>query len=115
MKIKFIIAQAGVNGYWNYYKVPKLKIPAHSPSHRPSEPAAYNQNKIVDGFVLTDIGEALQFDTYEQAQATIDEFDKLIEVKKTKTGYEHIFIGAGIYKIDKIFINEVPSTTVVAI
>jgi hypothetical protein len=103
MKVKFIIARAATNGHWNYY----------NENHRDKKLPAFKNsppivNELIDCFINGSIHDATQFETYEQAQLKIEWFGT-IELEQ-KEGNEVIktYPGVGIYRIDKIFIHELP-------
>lgn len=102
MKIKFIIARACANALWAYYNEKHRE--GYLPKYKYDPPIV---NEIVDCFLNGDVQSATQFNTYEEAESKIKEFGI---TRTRKEGNEVIieYSGAGIYRIDKIFIHEVP-------
>jgi len=103
MKIKFIIARAGANAYWHYYNKDHRK--SYAPEYQNSPPIV---NEIVDCFLNGNAQEATKFDTYEQAQAEIEMFSKISHNKKDGDKDITIYPGVGLYRIDKIFVIDLP-------
>lgn len=103
MKHKFIIARASANAYWNYYnKNHRDKI---LPEYKSNPPIV---NEVVDCFLNGCIKEATKFDSYEDAQKEIESFSKIEHEKKEGDEIIKTYPGVGIYKIDKIFVIDLP-------
>jgi hypothetical protein len=103
MKVKFVIARAAANAYWNYYN--KDYLARRLPEYR-NGPLIVNE--VVDGFLNGNVQEATKYDTYEQAQAEIEGFGKITHQKKDGDKVINEYPGVGIYRIDKIFVIDLP-------
>ena len=93
MKIKFIIKKAHQGAHsWSYIG-------------EFIEKDSYISNHFEDRTISTEVEEAQQFDTYDEALAAISEFEKIvIKEKKEKNQTLVNHVGAGIYQIEKIFV-----------
>lgn len=103
LRVKFIIARAGANAYWHYYN--KSYLERRLPAFR-NGPLIVNE--VVDGFLNGNAQEATKYDTYEQAQAEIESFSKIVHEKKKGNEVINVYPGIGIYRIDKVFVIELP-------
>lgn len=103
LKIKFIIARAGANAYWHYYN--KNFLDKRAPEYK-NHPLIVNE--VVDGFLNGNAQEATKYDTYEQAQAEIEGFSKIVHEKKEGDEVIFVYPGVGIYRIDKVFVIDLP-------
>lgn len=93
MEKKYIILKSnGCNGFWSYLG-------------KKLERESYITDDLNDRFILTGVEEAVQFDTHEEAVEEIKSFSGQIEkVDKSNTDTLVNNKGAGIYRIEEIFI-----------
>lgn len=103
MKEKFIIAQAGSNCYWSYFG--GLREPFYP---KEDKSLGYICNQLDDCFLNGSIKEAKQFNSYEEAQKTLEAFGKMIKEEKVDDKVITSYLATGIYKIEKIFVYELP-------